>query len=388
MTLDQAVSIDERLAAACAAIETLQPGDTFDPAIPRAIVAAGLHGVAIPVEFGGSGAGLSDIVRILTAVGAIDGATALGLAMHLHVIGAAAHSVVWPTATRDRLTRAVIDEGALINAASTEEGGGSPARGAIPGTVATPIDGGATWRLTGEKTWTTWLPALRFALISARVDRVDDPPQVATFLVDLEAPGVERLSGFEALGMRGSASGRLRLNDVEVTGDALVVQRALGAPDPRGPEPAAWFALAISAVYLGVGEGARESVARWALDRRPGDGTTTVADLPTIQLRLGRMDAALRGARIVLEDVARRWDGTNDDEARRALEPDLALAKLHATNAATTATEEALRIAGGPGFLGGRLERAFRDARAGLINPPLDDIALTGFGRAVLARHR
>ena len=72
------------------------------------------------------------------------------------------------------------------------------------------------------------------------------------------------------------------------------------------------------------------------------------------------------------------------DGARAAVLPDLILAKITATNAAVTATDEALRISGGPGFLVGRLERAFRDARAGLINPPLDDIALSGFGRAVL----
>ena len=62
------------------------------------------------------------------------------------------------------------------------------------------------------------------------------------------------------------------------------------------------------------------------------------------------------------------------------------LAKLVATRAAVNATDEALRIAGGPGFLAGRLERAFRDARAGLINPPLEDVALTGFARSVLDR--
>ena len=67
---------------------------------------------------------------------------------------------------------------------------------------------------------------------------------------------------------------------------------------------------------------------------------------------------------------------------------DVALAKLVATRAAVNATDEALRIAGGPGFLAGRLERAFRDARAGLINPPLDDVATAGFGRAVLDRER
>jgi alkylation response protein AidB-like acyl-CoA dehydrogenase len=391
VTVETAIDLDERVAAACAAIEALQPGDDFDPRIPAAIVAAGLQVAAVPRTLGGGGIGLTETVRILTALGAVDGATALGFAMHLHVTGAAAAATVWPAALRERLFRAVVDEGALVNAASTEEGGGSPARGAIPGMLASRDETTGTWHLTGEKTWTTWLPALRFALVSARIGGPSDPPEVANVLVDLTSPGVERRLGFEALGMRGSASGRLRLTDVEVPAEAFVLRRGVNEQDPRGPAPAAWFAISIASTYLGVGEGARETVARWALDRRPGDGTTSVADLPTIQLRLGRMDAALRSARILVEDVARRWDAASeagDGVAQRALEPDLTLAKVTATNAAVLATDEASRIAGGPGFLAGRLERAFRDARAGLINPPLDDVALTGFGRAVLARHR
>ncbi|MBI3749291.1 MAG: acyl-CoA dehydrogenase, partial [Chloroflexi bacterium] len=149
------------------------------------------------------------------------------------------------------------------------------------------------------------------------------------------------------------------------------------------------FAAAVAATYLGVGEGARGTVARWARDRRPGDGSTAVADIPSVQLRLGRLDATLRAARIVLFDATRRWDAAAGDAAAQArIVPDLSLAKITATNAAVGATDEALRIAGGPGFLAGRLERAFRDARAGLINPPLDDIALGGFGRAVLEAAR
>ena len=116
-----------------------------------------------------------------------------------------------------------------------------------------------------------------------------------------------------------------------------------------------------------------------------------MADLPSVQVRLGRLDAELRAARIVVLDVARRWDDARrrDDAAatgRRGR--GRALAKLVATRAAVAATDEALRIAGGPGFLAGRLERAFRDARAGLINPPLEDVALTGFAAAVLDRER
>ena len=41
-----------------------------------------------------------------------------------------------PGGLRDRVFRAVVDDGALLNNAATEEGGGSPARGAIPGTIA------------------------------------------------------------------------------------------------------------------------------------------------------------------------------------------------------------------------------------------------------------
>ncbi len=53
-----------------------------------------------------------------------------------------------------------------------------------------------------------------------------------------------------------------------------------------------------------------------------------------------------------------------DDAARQALESDLTLAKLTATDAAALATEEALRIAGGPGFL-----RVGSSARSGTPGP-------------------
>ncbi|HEY0443498.1 MAG TPA: acyl-CoA dehydrogenase family protein [Candidatus Limnocylindrales bacterium] len=385
---DDRAEIASRLATALTALRGLELGDEFDRRAAEAIVAAKLHTVVVPRANGGLGADIVDAAEMLAAIGATDGSTALGFAMHVHVVGSIADSPGWPEPLRDWLYREVVEGGALVNAASTEEAGGSPARGAVPGTVAQPTPNG--YRLSGEKTWTTWLPALRYALVSARVGGAEtsgDPPRVGTFLVDLEAAGVSRLPGFDALGMRGSASGRLRLEGVEVGRDKVLGIRAVGSPDPRGPAPQAWFGIAVAAVYLGVGEGARSEVARWAIARRPGDGSTAVADIPTVQLRLGRIDAALRAARIVVLEVARRWR-LADASARASLSPDLALAKLQATSAAVLATDEALRIAGGPGFLAGRIERAFRDARAGLINPPLEDVALQGFARTVLDRER
>jgi alkylation response protein AidB-like acyl-CoA dehydrogenase len=354
-------------------LRALELGDAFEPRAAAALVRAGLHHLCVPASAGGLEASMVDAAEVLMALGAVDGSTALGFAMQVHVTGAMRDATSFPEAIRERLYRAIVVDGALLNNAATEEGGGSPARGAIPGTIAAADPDGA-WRLTGEKTWTTWLPNLAHAFVTARIAGDGPTAEVGTFLVDLATDGIERREGFEALGMRGSASGRLVLANAPAE---LVGRRAATARDPRGAAPGAWFALAIAATYLGVGEGARTDVARWALDRRPGDGSTAVADIPSVQLRLGRLDAELRAARIVVLSAARAWD-------ERAEAGDMPLAKLVATRAAVNATDEALRIAGGPGFLAGRLERAFRDARAGLINPPLEDVALQGFARAVL----
>ncbi len=411
-------ALADALAAAIASLraqtDAASPAETdrYRPEAVSAVRSAGLHLIVLPAEAGGAGAGLAEVVEVLAALGAVDAGVALGLAMHLHVLGGLRDGDGWPQTLRELVYERVRSAGALLNAASTEESGGSPARGAVPGTLAVEeSDGGFVLR--GEKTWTTWLPALAMALVSARVvrrardaglpaptepesvpgtnaaghDVAEGPPEVGLFLLDMDARGVERKPGFDALGMRASASGRLLLGGVRVSPERVVQVRRVGAPDPRGVAPPAWFGLCIAAVYLGVGEGARADVTRWAIDRRPGDGSTSVADLPSVRVRLGRADAALRTARTVLRDVAARWDRT-DPVDRPTLMPDVSLAKVQATSAAVGATDEALRIAGGPGFLAGRLERAFRDARAGLINPPLEDVAYQAFAAALIERER
>jgi alkylation response protein AidB-like acyl-CoA dehydrogenase len=186
---------------------------------------------------------MTEATEVLAALGAVDGSMALGFAMHVHAVGSIADSAEYPAEARNRVYQAIVADGALCNNAATEEGGGSPARGAIPGTTATPMASG--WRLRGEKTWTSWLPALRYAFVSARIveaatepdasERISVPaPLVGSFLVDLEADGIDRRPAFDALGMRASASGRLVLDDGPVAAEALIACRRAGQPDPRG----------------------------------------------------------------------------------------------------------------------------------------------------------
>ena len=361
----------ERLAA-------LDLGDAFDPRAARAIVESGLHRLTVPAEAGGLGASMVEAAEVLARVGAVDGSTGLGFAMQVHVIGAMRDAPGVPDAIRDRVYRAIVEDGALVNNAATEEGGGSPARGAIPGTTARPDDDG-TWRLSGEKTWTTWLPNLSPGLRTARIAGDAEPPEVGRFLVDLGSPGVERRDGFEALGMRGSASGRLVLDGVEA--DARVAERGRRARSARagdrrlvrGRDRRDLPGHRRGRPDRGRALGARPSPGRRLHERR---GPAERPD-PARSPRRGAARRAPRAARC------------GAAVGRRPRPPtDLALAKLVCTRAAVSATDEALRIAGGPGFLAGRLERAFRDARAGLINPPLEDVALAGFAAALLERER
>ena len=58
---------------------------------------------------------MAESAEVLAILGAQDGSTALGFAMHVHSVGSIAQSAGWPAATRERLYRSIVDDGALVN---------------------------------------------------------------------------------------------------------------------------------------------------------------------------------------------------------------------------------------------------------------------------------
>ena len=92
-------TIDDALADASDRLRALDLGDAFEPRAAEAIVAAGLHRLVVPAAAGGLGARMSDAVDVLATLGAIDGSTALGFAMQVHVTGALVDSTGSTTAS-------------------------------------------------------------------------------------------------------------------------------------------------------------------------------------------------------------------------------------------------------------------------------------------------
>jgi alkylation response protein AidB-like acyl-CoA dehydrogenase len=348
---------------------------------------AGFLRLIVPPEYGGDGADLLDMVVALEHLARGDGSTAMAVDMTVHMIGRLRETRSWPEPIFAEVCRAIVREGALINAAASEPEMGSPSRGNMPATTATPVEGG--YLLRGHKQFVSMAPALRYFVVSCALPPSEDAPQGATAnaLIERGAPGLrleDTWSG--ALSLRASGSFDVLLEDVFVPEGRLVDRQAVGQPPPlsgKSPASLAWFALTLSAVYLGIGQGASDTIRDYARTRVPTALGKPIATLPNIQRRVGEVEIALSAARSVLHHTARQW--VEHPERREAMPPQIAIAKYLCTNAAASATDGALRIAGGFGITNRLpLERFFRDARAGLTHPPNDDTALEMVGKAAL----
>ena len=347
--------------------------------------AAGYLRLIVPPGYGGAGADLYDAVLFQERLAQGDGATAMAANMTIHLIGRLHERCTWPEAVFAAICRDIAENGALINAAASEPELGSPSRGGMPATTATPTEGG--WLITGRKPFVSMAPALRYFVTSVALPAGPDAPQGASANAIVRA-GAEGLrledTWGDALALRASGSYDVIYEDVFVADEWLIDRQPAGQPPaPAPPTGMAWFALTMAAVYLGIGQAASDAICRYAHQRVPSALGKSIATLPAIQRHIGEGHAALAAARVVLHQTARDWVAQPGERAGMA--PRIALAKYVCTNAAVAATEQALRVAGG--FALTRqlpLERYFRDVRAGLTHPPNDDAALEIIGRAAL----
>lgn len=364
------------------------PAGTFPHASYGDLHASGYLRLVIPAEYGGAGADLPSMVLAQEQLGRGDGATALAAGMLVQLIGRLAEERSWPAPLFAQVCRDLATEGGLINSVVTEPELGSISRGGTPRTLAVPVPGG--WRVSGHKIFATGGPALRYMLLGVALPPSEAAPEgeTASAVIRADAPGVRLEATWgDSLSMRTAGNDDVFLEEVFVPEGWLFGRKPVGAPGPQGPPPGVnGWSLTIAAVYLGIGQGACDGACDYANSRRPPSlRGAPIADLPHIQQLIGQMQVGVDAARAVLYGAAAAWAAR--PAGRAALAPQLAAAKYLATNAACAATELALRVAGGFSLTRSLpLERFFRDARAGLFNPPQDDLALGLIGRAALMR--
>lgn len=342
---------------------------------------AGLLRLTVPRAFGGFEAPLTTFLRVQETLAAGDGSTALALNMHQIRFGAERESPSYPAAWFAEFCRGAVEHGWLVNTAATEEGLGSPAGGGTPATTAVRTEAG--WLLDGRKTFTTMAPALHSFIVLAHVPGpAGEPPVLANFVVYRDDPGVSIDETWDSLGMRATGSHDLVLDRVALPEDRFLNQRRAGTPDTRGSAGFAWFALGVSATTIGVAQAARDYAVAFARERTPNDART-IREYPGVRARVARIDLLLQRARAMVYDAARAWE--ERPAGGPAPMPRVAAAKVDALNASIESVDLAMRVVGGVSLQKRRpIERYYRDVRAALHNPPIEDRAMEMIARAAL----
>lgn len=334
----------------------------------------------VPKEFGGEEISLYEMLLCQEVLGRADGSTALAIGWHVGMILNLRASGAFPAPLFATVCKTAVENGALINSCASEPATGSPSRGGRPETTAVPVDGG--YEVTGRKTFSTLSPALDWILVTAGIEGNNT---IGEFLV--RGDDVQVVETWNTMGMRASGSHDIVLDHVFVASERLVDTLEPGDKSRRNLDGGGWM-LHIPATYLGVAQGARDFALEYAATYQPNSLPHPIAQVPHVEAKLGEMELKLLTARTLMYDLAARWDAASPD-ARRQLRPQLGAVKMVATNTALEVVDLAMRVVGARSLWRDLpLERMYRDVRAGLHNPPMEDVVLKSLAQTVLAARR
>ena len=344
--------------------------------------ASGYLTLTVPRDFGGWGADLLEVSLAQQQLAQGDGATALVMSMHLSHVAKLAENVTGPNAFFERLCHAVVNDGAIINAAASEPATGSPSRGGRPTTIARRQQDGS-WLITGRKTFTTGSPILSFFIVTCSIeDTTGLTPLNAdrgSFLVPRTVQGLQVKETWNSLGMRGSGSNDLILDNVHVDADAFVDEQIPTNPATQMRQ-AAW-SFPTTAVYLGIATAARNEAIAFARKRKPTSLDKPIASVPHIQEKAAHMELALLQSRAVFYGIAAQF--SEDPDSIPASQ--FAAAKYLVSNHAIDIVDTAMRLMGAASLsMTLPMQRYYRDVRAGLQHPPIDDAAISMIGKSAL----
>jgi alkylation response protein AidB-like acyl-CoA dehydrogenase len=333
---------------------------------------AGLLGLMAPTRLGGAGATFAEYAEVAMTLAGGNGATALVYNMHCSVTGALAstpdelaRALGVPETYFDMRDRVLADaaRGAFYAVAMSERGSGSRLSGVT--TTYEPCEDG--YRIQGSKTFCSGAGHATAYLVAARRGDL-----VSYFLVPA-GEGITVEMTWDSLGMRATGSQDLHL-DVVTPADSLIggvegLTLLLAQVMPQ------WLVASYAAVYVGV--------AQSAVDHGVAHATARGLDrLPAVRARLGRAEAQVAAARLVVLEAARRVD---TDPGTPETNRWIWRAKLTAGETAMSVAASVLEACGTSATRRGHpLERIFRDARCGSLQPATSDVCADWLGMAAL----
>jgi alkylation response protein AidB-like acyl-CoA dehydrogenase len=347
----------------------------FPIEIVRRIGELGWLGIPIPEDEGGAGLDTLAYAVAIEEIGRVWGSLGLIVAAHtslgcgpLHLAG---------SAEQKQRYLVPMASGEVIGAYGlTEPGAGSDSGGTRTTATLEPGPDGGTWVLDGGKRFITNAGQAGTYVVTARTGLRDDgSPEISAFIVPADTPGfsVGRLE--EKLGLHASATGELVFSGARIPAANLLGERGDGFK-----------------MFLRILDGGRISIGALAVGLAQA---ALDAAIPYAQTReqFGRPIGTFQGVAFMVADMATEIEAARQLVWRAAWLKDrgrdfglaAAQAKLFASEVSSRATNAAIQIHGGYGYVTEYpVERFFRDAKLTEIGEGTSQIQRLVIARRIL----
>src|SRR5690606_26997235 len=232
---------------------------------------------------------------------------------------------------------------------------------------------GGDWLVTGVKNWITNGPVADVCILFAMNDRARGHKGITAFILEMDSAGVRCGPPDDKLGIRGSKSCQIFLDEVRIPQDRVLGEVGQGFKVAMSTLDGGRIGIAAQA--LGIARAALEDALDYARQRKTFG--KPIAEHQAIQWKLADMATEIDAARLLT------WRAAHLKDRGQPYGKAAAMAKLYASDVANRAAREAIQIFGGNGYVTEfPVERHFRDAKITEIYEGTSEIQ-----RLVIANH-
>ena len=339
----------------------------FDLDLVKKVADQGYLGAVVPQEYGGAGLDYFSYGLIVEEIGRGDSAIRTVISVQTSLV--CSGLVRWGTEEQKQKYLPKLCSGEWLGCFGlTEPDTGSDA--ANQRTRATKTDSG--WVINGNKMWISMANYAKVAMIFAQTDPSLGTKGLACFIVDTDQPGYKPQTIEHKMGLHGSDTGSIALEDVEVSDEDMLGGVGDGFKVAMSNLDSGRYSVAAGCV--GICQGCVEESVKYSTERQQFG--KPIASFQLVQAMIADMTVKTEASRMLVW----RAGFLKDKGVPNTLET--SIAKLHATEASLECANMAIQVHGGAGYVDDHpVERYLRDARVTTIYEGTSQIQKLIIGR-------
>ncbi|KOX25605.1 MULTISPECIES: acyl-CoA dehydrogenase family protein [unclassified Streptomyces] len=314
-----------------------------------ALVANDLHAVHVPETYGGAGADALATVIVIEEVARVCGSSSLIPAVNK--LGSLPVILSGSEELKAKFLGPLAKGDAMFSYALSEPDAGSDAAGMKTRAVRD----GDFWVLNGVKRWITNAGVSQYYTVMAVTDPEKRSKGISAFVVDKDDEGVSFGAPEKKLGIKGSPTREVYLDNVRIPADRMI--GAEGTGFATAMKTLDHTRVTIAAQAIGIAQGALDYAKGYVKERKQFG--KPIADFQGVQFMLADMAMKLEAARQLTYAAAAKSERVDGDLTFFG-----AAAKCFASDVAMEVTVDAVQLLGGYGYTRDYpVERMMRDAK-------------------------